>query len=179
MSEIDVQGDVSYTSAYVLLTLPLLTFFSIFAVQSVGLKELAVLAAASSPPFIAFWSKFIQSQHRLKISVSTGEIAVQTVSAFLTTKRTVYALERFSSVRAYIEPGKFPKNVVELVTNAGGEALFVASFEPASLANSFLSIPTDIENPKSTQLRRAIAQVCNLTDQGFLGQRWVGAQLKD
>lgn len=81
-------------------------------------------------------------------------------------------------MRSYTTIGRFTKNHVELVTKSGGEALIVAAFVPGINAQSFWSVPTEVESVKARYLRKEISSRCELIDQGFLGSKTVGALLE-
>ncbi|HVK93894.1 MAG TPA: hypothetical protein VM571_04110 [Noviherbaspirillum sp.] len=88
-----------------------------------------------------------------------------------------YPLNQFRYVRSYLTIGRFPVNVVELVTNSGGEALCLTKLDPTTNAKSFFSVPREIEAERAKEVRESVASTCGLVDQGFLGCRMTGYQM--
>lgn len=100
------------------------------------------------------------------------------MSVLLRHKTTTFKLSEFGSVRSYITSEKFSKNVVELVTVAGGEALLLVWFYPDADKRKWF-VPGEVESIKATKLRVSISKVSGLRDDGFLGVRSVGKQIQD
>ncbi len=69
-------------------------------------------------------------------------------------------------------------NRLELLTVSGEESLLVTAFTPANAARSFWDIPSEVESPDATRLRKEITEATGLRDGGFLGIRLAGAQLR-
>lgn len=89
-----------------------------------------------------------------------------------------YQTDQFRYVQSWLTIGRFPTNVVALVSNSGGETLALATFFPSSMSSSFLSIPREAESENATQLRIKVAQGCGVIDRGFLGSRMPGCNVK-
>ncbi|WP_436074553.1 hypothetical protein [Acidovorax delafieldii] len=176
---IHARDQVSYISVYLLLG-PLVWVVA----RSIVLEDFnkGQYTAASLLAFLAIlsgWTKARQSCRRTEIDAQGKQVTIHSVSPLFSPIQHRYPLEQFGSVRSYITLGRFPQNLVELVTQSGGEALLVAAFSPRGGAPTFWSMPTETENVKAMRLRQTISDQCGLVDQGFLSPRMVGALIKD
>jgi hypothetical protein len=177
MQSIRATNEVSYMSVYAILAVLAFVAVPELALGSQSKELLVASAVLATLAAIAYWVKLVQQQRWCEITPHANQVTVHSVSPFFSARKQQYPLSQFGSVRSYITPGRFPRNRVELVTKAGGEALLVAWFTPSNGARSFWSIPTEAENPKAASARNAIANQCALVNSGFLGTRLVGAQL--
>lgn len=177
MPSIRATNEVSYMSVYAILAV--LAFITVpeLALGSLSKELLVASAVLATLAAVAYWVKLVQQHRWCEITPHANQVTVHSVSPFFSARKQQYPLSQFGSVRSYITPGRFPRNRVELVTKAGGEALLVAWFTPSNGARSFWSMPTEAENPKAASARDAIANQCALVNSGFLGTKLVGAQI--
>lgn len=122
---------------------------------------------------VCAFTEFRDRATYLEIQSRAGKLILTRPYFLLFKRKYLFKIEEFSSVRSYIVtgPGK-TRNLVELVTSHGGEALPVAEF-PCQW-----STPSKFdESAAAKNLRRAIAQELKIEDAGFLGARWQGAYL--
>lgn len=110
----------------------------------------------------------------VEINGETRLVIFRRAGALLRKKVFAYALDDFSSVRSYATPGKGARNLIELITLSGGEALLISSHEPQWSSKGFFSVPVMMESADAMALRKAIAAECGLKDEGYLGVRWPG-----
>lgn len=178
MTAIRIQHKSSYISAYILFTFIVLLAIKSLLSQSVEDADIFVSSVMFALGIVSWWVKFVQAKRWVEVDVARQKVVAHTKSLFFRSRISEYPLERFSSVRSYIAPGRYPMNQVELVTRAGGEALEVASMQPVSIAKSFWSTPIESESKEAATLRKEIATHASLVDLGFLGTRMVGAQIK-
>lgn len=92
-----------------------------------------------------------------------------------------YSLQQFRFVISYITPGKNPVNRVELLTQAGGEALWLASYpvRASERQRAQWSLrPKWQESTDSSLLREQLTKDLHLEDKGFVGSRWPGAHVR-
>lgn len=153
-----------------------LTLFSVINLFPLGTATAEGWFAFLSMLMITLICAFAEFSDRatyLEIQARAGKIILTRPHFLLFKRKHLFRTEEFSSVRSYIVTGAGPTiNLVELVTNLGGEALPVAKF-PCQW-----STPSKFdESPGAENLRRTIAQELNIEDAGFLGARWQGAYL--
>lgn len=149
----------------------------VLPLDGIRLSQLAFPLAILLYIFIRVWVEVVRGRRVAEIDAESGRVLIHSVSLLLRQKTSSFALTEFGSVRSYMTPGEFSKNVLELVTTAGGEALLLAWFNPGADKRKWL-IPGEIESSEATKLRASISNEFGLRDDGFLGVRWVGKQIK-
>ncbi len=177
MTTIRIKHKSSYVTAYVFLTFIAILLIKSILNETIEKADLFVIYVAGCMAAISWWVKFTQAKRWIEIDATLNKVVVHRKSVLFVSKITEHPLDEFSAVRSFITPGRHPMNQVELVTKSGGEALEVASLQPASIAKSFFSVPVDSENNEAAALRTEIAYHTNLADHGFLGTRMIGAQI--
>lgn len=179
MAPIRVHAANSYFSAYLLLGFLVATSAGALVGHEVDPAKLGAASVLGCLGFVALWVKSVQGKRWVEIDASRNQVSIRTVSPFFSPRTIHYPLSTFGAIRSYITVGRYPRNLVELVTQSGGEALLVAVLPPSNGAKSFWSMPSETENSQAATLRQQIAAYASLMDQGFLGSRLTGAQLKD
>jgi hypothetical protein len=177
MTSIRANSEVSYISVYMILAVLVIAIGPELALGSLSKELLATSAVLIALAGLFYWVKLIQRHRLCEITVLTNQVTIHSVSPLFSPRQKHYPLEQFGSVRSYISLGRFPRNRVELVTKAGGEALLVAWFVPSNGARSFWSVPAEAESPKAALIRKTIADQCGLIDPGFQGTKMVGAEI--
>jgi hypothetical protein len=138
-----------------------------------------VLAFLYSLLFTTLWSGRNKGRSYTVVDTEKQLVLVHTASILGKIRTSCYDIPAFGSVISYVVVGKNPQNRVELVTHSGGEALLLGEFAPSRETKSFFSLSTGTsESGEAEKLRLQISHACKLKDRGFLGTRWVGAQLK-
>lgn len=140
-----------------------------------GSRELIPLKVSGVAWVILIYCEFIRDSRSIRFDLNSKCVIEQFRSWRGLVKTNIYPLEQFGSVVSYVTPFRHSRNLVELVTRAGGESLCLVAFQPASAATSFWSIPKECESPKAEALRKTVSGVLKLQDKGFLGVRWPGA----
>ncbi|WP_334188267.1 hypothetical protein [Noviherbaspirillum sp.] len=158
----------------VLVVLP----FAFFAWLEHGVAALLFFAIPLTPAMLIFGWSLWSVPVKTEIDPATRLVMCCYRSIFGKSRIKSYSLDQFRYVRSYITIGRFPVNVVELVTNSGGEALCLTRVEPSASSQSFFSIPRPGEAEKAKKLRCDIASSCGVVDKGYLGYRMPGCQLK-
>ncbi len=159
------------------LFLPFL-FLKVMPLDGIRLSQLGFPLAMLSYIIFRIWVEVVRGRKVAVIDGEHGRVLIHTVSVLLRHKTTTFALSEFASVRSYITMEKFSKNVVELVTVAGGEALLLVWYYPDADKRKWL-IPGEVESIQATNLRASICKVSGLRDDGFLGVRLVGKQIQN
>jgi hypothetical protein len=153
-----------------------LWFLKVMPLDGIRISQLGFPLAMLSLIAFCIWIEVVRGRRTAVVDGENGRVLIQTVSLLLRQKTTTFALSEFGSVRSYITPGRGSKNVVELVTVAGGEALLLAWFYPG-VDKRKLFFPGETESIKAKNLRTDISKVAGLRDDGFLSVRWVGKQI--
>lgn len=180
MNTIRIDHKPSYLGVYVMLTLAAFSSLPLLFGEVPGPGNIVGVATAFSIAVLFAWTNLVGSKRSVEIDPDSKVVVIRKVSAFLRPRCIQYPLDRFGSVRSYlVNGGRVVYNIVELVTKEGGRALMVGSFEPASKAKSFTSIPVDDESEQAAALRADIAAATKLKDSGFLGVQMIGAQMKE
>lgn len=174
-----IEQKSSYLAVHILLALSAASSVKLLLGGATSPADIMVPATVCAVAVVGAWANFIKSKRSIEIDIESRAVTIHKTSALLRPKRIEYPLDRFGSVRSYMTAGRYPKSVVELVTKEGGRALMVAFFEPDSKAKSFMSIPAEVENKEAAALREKIASLTNLRDSGYLGEQYVGAQMKE
>jgi hypothetical protein len=107
-----------------------------------------------------------------------GIVTVHTRSWNYQRRTLFFPLQKFRFIISYVLPGKTPVNLVELINRSGGESLLIASFSNATSQGFMQFMPRPIESSGAALLRKELASQLQLEDKGFVGYRWIGAQIK-
>lgn len=125
--------------------------------------------------FLVLYAEFVRDSRLVEFDLANNRLVVRKRSWRWQLLTSDYTLSQFRSVVSYTVPGRPQRNLVELVTQSGGESFHVSSFDPETEGKSFFSLPHATESPEAKKLRESIAALCSLEDRGYFGSRWTGA----
>ena len=178
MTRISVSQPRSFLAAYALLPFLLFSLVEAFPLAHMQALQIVLPGVLGGALILAIWVELVRGKGLVTIDTNSGLVEVHGVSVFFVPKKRTLPLARFASVVSYLVPNQsFGKNVLELVTVEGGQALRLASFPPGPGTMRSWVFPSPGESSEARQFRHLIASECGIRDGGFLGVRLVGAQI--
>lgn len=178
VKHLQIRQRASYLTAYVAFAFLLVTLP--FALPIGATAGSWILPAAwLGLMFLSLWVGLVRSRRCVEFLPSERKVKVHSVSLLFRPRTQVFEMDQFGALISYVTQGRFATNRLELRTVSGAESLLVTAFPPASGARSFWDLPSEVEAPEATRLRKEIAEATGLLDGGFLGIRLTGAQLRN
>lgn len=178
MTRLSIHQPRSFIGAYAVLPFLLVSLVDVLPLEGIRPRQLVLPCVLGSILVLVVWIELVRGKRFVTIDADSGLVDVHGVSAFFVAKRRTLPLAQFASVVSYLVPTQsLRRNVLELVTAEGGQALMLASYPCGrGKVRQWIS-PTQSESSEARQFRQIIASECGIHDGGFVGVRMVGAQI--
>lgn len=136
--------------------------------------------------FLAFatvffaYLEYIGLDRLVEVDIASQEVREHRRTLLLRRRTTHYAFHRFNSVMTYTVWGQStPQTYLDLGQRGSSESVTLLRTSAPLKDSTFFSAMSEYqEAPTCKEMRERLAKELQLTDRGFLGNRWLGVQAK-
>lgn len=140
-------------------------------------STIALLCLVILPATVAWLAAMYRTPSHTEVNFADGVVRRHYRRLFGKPRHKTYRLDEFTLVRSFLTGGRFPSNVVDMVSIAAGGALRIAEYRPLSIVQSLRGMKPG-EAPDAKALRELLAARCGCEDHGFLGWRSPGVSVR-